>query len=1078
MPNAGRKGGTGGAANEAGSEFRASVAAWVVVQALLGMRLEALEQREPQAEVPTGTLLFEVDAPVDDIEVHLHHGARLYIQAKRSLSISELADSDFGRAVSQLVEQVTRGPFSPGTRMAVVVGTPTEPLRTLKAILSRMRSPAQVQLNSNEQEVWSKFERHARALSEDEQRLLFDATVFVLLDLEESERRACIAQLESGVVGPGEGLRAWNVLEQRVRRLAKGRKGSDLDGWIAALKEGGVTLRADRAGAPGPRRVAVSSAIARYREYLIENGKSVWIGGVDSRATALDVSPDTRELIVNDPTSSQSTSSLDGPCLSWAARRRKRTLLLGLPGVGKSASLRRLAAEVATLSWGPLPLIVSLPTFAEALARGGNEIETLVEVGLLKLPSDERAVLAEELLHGLRSVGRSLILLDSLDECRTSRPGVLRALRSVMSELHEDVEVVLATRDTAFADASSLGFYELELQPPRSMAPALHRLAALILSREGLDPNECERRASEITERVMNLTSRTTLEETPLARLGMVVIAVRDGVDALGRGHAVALSALVDFVARQWEIAERRPDFSASADFTAGETVEYMIHAFEKLAEVMDRSDGPNPEDLVRELASWTQAMFHMAPTRARATARNAVMFWEEVGIYVASGAPAKVGVRQMALHEIGLARWLAKHAPEQEREEWLEAHASDPDRLVAIVHLASLHEESALWLIDMAVRVRSLDLVLRLCDAMAEMSKQGEAYEGLVSLLVDAALFHLREAGAGRWQVFSRLLQLDLLAGDVKRIMDCIAIGCATKELHLAELTARIRWQGCDELEDEALIRALPSEFREYEDHHLSDGYVEVLTDRLGPERGNVAQALRSTLHVSWSTHWRVISTLDRQGYSLKQQAFEPEFTEEAQAHFDATVHLVPRKMFEILGTWAEPREEYAERRRMCELSDFVTTAWNGTVLSDLQEAFRDHQELSTEALELIARLSGADRNLIADCIRVREAEVGRDRWILGLEYAACVRKLDRWPESRKEIEELLDRLLKLFAGTAWTVLVAMGGMVCCPDRELVLLALNRLPQERFKSEIEWLRNRLEPRCSNNELPDDNGAP
>jgi hypothetical protein len=83
------RGATGGAANEAGAEYRRGVAAYFVAHGLYGIPVEGLPFAGDNAIVEAVAL--EADFPVDDVLVTLRRG-RLFIQAKRNLDWSLIPD--------------------------------------------------------------------------------------------------------------------------------------------------------------------------------------------------------------------------------------------------------------------------------------------------------------------------------------------------------------------------------------------------------------------------------------------------------------------------------------------------------------------------------------------------------------------------------------------------------------------------------------------------------------------------------------------------------------------------------------------------------------------------------------------------------------------------------------------------------------------------------------------------------------------------------------------------------------------------------------------------------------------------
>jgi hypothetical protein len=97
-----RPGAIGGAANEAGGEYRRGVAALFAAYGLNGTAFPGLPLSGAEAVVEAVAL--ESDTPIDDVMVAFP-AAELLIQAKRSL--------DFGRTMREVARQWIRAPRDP-----------------------------------------------------------------------------------------------------------------------------------------------------------------------------------------------------------------------------------------------------------------------------------------------------------------------------------------------------------------------------------------------------------------------------------------------------------------------------------------------------------------------------------------------------------------------------------------------------------------------------------------------------------------------------------------------------------------------------------------------------------------------------------------------------------------------------------------------------------------------------------------------------------------------------------------------------------------------------------------------------
>ncbi len=72
--------------------------------------------------------------------------------------------------------------------------------------------------------------------------------------------------------------------------------------------------------------------------------------------------------------------------------------------------------------------------------------------------------------------GRIAFLLDALDETREARFRVVQATEHVLRELHRDATVVLTTRDSGYAAASTLKMEQFRLRPFHTPEYTLRRI--------------------------------------------------------------------------------------------------------------------------------------------------------------------------------------------------------------------------------------------------------------------------------------------------------------------------------------------------------------------------------------------------------------------------------------------------------------------------------------------------------------------------------------------------------------------------------------------------------------------------
>jgi hypothetical protein len=125
--NRASRGALGGAAAELGGDLRASVAAWAVSFGLAGRPLPMVELPQDQSSVPVAVRL-ESDAPVDDIQVDLRGGGRVFVNVKSGVSVSE-SDPAFTSVLGQFSAAVKESQLAIGRdRLVLAVERQTGPL--------------------------------------------------------------------------------------------------------------------------------------------------------------------------------------------------------------------------------------------------------------------------------------------------------------------------------------------------------------------------------------------------------------------------------------------------------------------------------------------------------------------------------------------------------------------------------------------------------------------------------------------------------------------------------------------------------------------------------------------------------------------------------------------------------------------------------------------------------------------------------------------------------------------------------------------------------------------------------------
>lgn len=253
------RGAAGGAADEAGSGFRAGVAAFIAAHILLGEPFVGLGL-PPASAVPT-TLQLETEAAVDDINVSLLDGM-LFLQAKTRI---EWSDTSMNAVVAQWVRLVRDRGLDPQRDRLIAVGASTSgPVDDLRKALRRRSEKISGPPTKAESDALRKLGRLLSELSDTERERVLDCAGVWILDLENVDGAAAQigrALLEPAVVPRGSGLVAWSVLKQKAHDLARQRLGTTIDGLIGVLREANLEPISDREGYAAARRLSRSAKV-------------------------------------------------------------------------------------------------------------------------------------------------------------------------------------------------------------------------------------------------------------------------------------------------------------------------------------------------------------------------------------------------------------------------------------------------------------------------------------------------------------------------------------------------------------------------------------------------------------------------------------------------------------------------------------------------------------------------------------------------------------------------------------------------------------------------------------------------
>lgn len=245
-----RPGASGGAGNEAGSGFRAGAAAYVAVHILRGQGFADLELGEGNA-VPV-SMTLEADAAVDDLVVELACGGSAYLQAKTRLDFGRTADSSMAAVVEQWLALANERVLdSDLDRLVAAAADGSGAIRHLQRALRRRRRQIAGPPSLEEEQALERLEVLLASVDPASRKLILDCAVVWLADLEEADglaSRLGQALLEPGVVARDQGARAWSVLREHARELARRRYGATPQDLMSVLAADGLSLTSDQRG--------------------------------------------------------------------------------------------------------------------------------------------------------------------------------------------------------------------------------------------------------------------------------------------------------------------------------------------------------------------------------------------------------------------------------------------------------------------------------------------------------------------------------------------------------------------------------------------------------------------------------------------------------------------------------------------------------------------------------------------------------------------------------------------------------------------------------------------------------------
>jgi NACHT domain len=637
--------------------------------------------------------------------------------------------------VAQWVGQVDD--LGEGDRIGLATAEPQGPVKALGAALDRRRRLVPGAMLPAESKALDAVDRALPPGTPAEKagRVLDAAVVLaVAASTARDEGFRSVANLLDGTVVPsGSGSAAIDALQQAFRVQAAAGTGSCIDDWLEILAAAGLEVFADAAGRAGPRRRAELDAMTAHCSRLACRDGVLGLALVDDL-------PEIHYPPLAD--SLRIASEQGGDSLLATARRWRRMMLTGLPGMGKSTALQQLAARWAADDRAPTPILVALRDVALRNPRSAADITpaVLVEVATATVPEEERLPLRRALLREL-ATGRAALLLDGLDECG---PGPARAvvadgLAAVAKDIHPDAGFILATRDSGIAAAARLELPEARLVEPNWLTSMLMQLLGHAARHRVAEADRKEWLDARLRQLDELLATHHQLCSVPLFALLLTLLISRRDPSGVRVGRAQLLSQAVWDAVDRWEL-NRLSENDSRRDLRR----EQLIDGYSEVAHALVNEPAGRSKAMVsRRLEAMLSSEWGLSPGEARARAGDIVWFWDErMGIFVApSSGGGLIEARSRVFAEIGDAMWASRCRDDDVRRAWVRGAVRDDDRREQAILAASLSSdvaeeiiEEAACLADATSRPRALLLAV---DAVVDGATPGdEALQILITAL------------------------------------------------------------------------------------------------------------------------------------------------------------------------------------------------------------------------------------------------------------------------------------------------------------------------------------------------------
>ncbi len=778
------RGGIGGAADDAGTEYKRGVAAFAVAYGLAGAKLPL--NCFPNDERQVAAVDAETDDPVDDVRVTLASGRVAFIQAKHTLKKGR----PLNEAVAQWVVAARAGLDRDTDRLVIASENLSGPMKDLGAALDRRRSGRFADATDAEQRAATALDALLEDLTVSQKEDVWACgAVWHLQVREESSvhTQNAVAQLRHIVSANNDvtAHHAWTQLLGLAGRASRMRNGYEISQWAGLLAGTAVPLSTDGT-TPSARAARRHEAISAYLGEVTYRGTHVRLQALGATLPDLPLADSDVELeVAFEPDNDRDTAEL-----RWGFLTRHRAVLTGLPGAGKSTVLRQLAAQFAEDPEMPFPVYASLRNFDPNTGL----LKHLLADATSIVRDDHAEQIALEVRERIASDRPLVLLLDSLDETYDRRFDVVGAISALVRQLPEGVAILLATRDVGHADARTLGWHDLRLLPPKSLDRPVRGILALAATTENVPDGSRERWISERADWVARvLTADSVLAETPLFGTLLALLASTAKAESLPTSRGAILSDVVrEFILKR-ELDKR----AELLDLKRDEAQELGLQAFATEAHaLLDSRSTATEGAVVAAIAKRLRAEWELPPARSTLVARRIVHVFDEAGVFVIDSSGtisprisllAEVGDAMMAIDGLDIEGWLAQRIAAEQYE--------------PLVLAFTLSAET----VQIAVEVLKSSGSYALADSLASAVAHGASLDDDATRLVASRLIsHVAEGTSEGWMSWRSMRSLALDATEVSSLLAASA-ALPIGYQHIIRSEAHLLW-GSSRTDDEVL--------------------------------------------------------------------------------------------------------------------------------------------------------------------------------------------------------------------------------------------------------------------------------